>query len=224
MKSPEEKLLIAKQLVDQKINNQAYAIMKIRKKAKVEMEALEKLKKIKPQTALDNKGLLGMEGTGSKIFLGAYFRQMNWIRREPRTKRDISNLLLDIGYTYLFNFIDAITALYGFDVYCGVYHTFFYQRKSLICDLVEPFRCIIDQRLRKAHNLGQIDQEDFFCKNNQFSLSYKNQPKYTKLFVKDILSRKEEIFLFLQQYYRWLMKDKDIKEFPVFKFNANREE
>lgn len=224
MKSPSEKLLIAKQFVDQKINNQASAVIKIRKKAKIEQQALEKLKKIKPQTASDSKELLGMEGSASKIFFGAYFRQMNWARREPRTKRDIPNLLLDIGYTYLFNFIEAITALYGFDVYCGIYHTFFYQRKSLICDLVEPFRCIIDQRLRKAHNLGQIDQDDFFRKNNQFFLSYKNQPKYTKLFVKDILSRKEDIFLFLQQYYRWLMKDKDIKEFPVFNFNADREE
>ena len=128
--------------------------------------------------------------------------------------------LLDIGYTYIFNFIEAMTAIYGFDIYCGVYHTFFYQRKSLICDLVEPFRCIIEQRLRKAHNLNQIDENDFYEKNNQYQLTYKNQSKYTKLFMKDILFHKKEIFLYIQAYYRWFMKNKSLNEFPVFNISG----
>ena len=130
---------------------------------------------------------------------------------------------MDIGYTYLFNFIEALTAIYGFDVYCGVYHTFFYQRKSLICDLVEPFRCIIDQRLRKAYNLKQIDESDFYVKNAQYYLSYKNQSKYTKLFFKDLLEYKEDIFAFVQSYYRWFIKNKDIIDFPCFSIIKNME-
>jgi CRISPR-associated protein Cas1 len=174
------------------------------------------LQQITPDNASEVQELLGMEGSASKIFFPAYFRQLNWKRREPRTKRDINNLLLDIGYTYIFNFIEAMTAIYGFDIYCGVYHTFFYQRKSLICDMVEPFRCIIDQRLRKAHNLNQIDSDDFFVKNSQYMLKYKSQSKYTKLFMKDILEHKKEIFLYIQSYYRWFIKDKPQDQFPVF--------
>jgi CRISPR-associated protein Cas1 len=204
-----------------KISNQAQLIMDIRKKTRQESEAVEMLKKIQPEKASDEKELLGMEGTASKIFFSTYFRHMQWKRREPRTKRDIANLLLDIGYTYLFNFVEAITSLYGFDIYCGVYHKFFYQRKSLLCDMVEPFRCIIDKRLRKAHNLGQINPEDFLSKNNQVFLSYKNQAKYTQLFVKDILEHKEYIFLFIQNYYRCFMKDKNIKDFPNFNIKGD---
>jgi CRISPR-associated protein Cas1 len=211
---------VARQLIKQKINNQASLLMKLRHRTRKESETIAKLRNILPLKAQDRQELLGMEGFASKIFFNTYFRQMKWIRREPRTKRDIVNLLMDIGYTYLFNFIEGITALYGFDVYCGVYHTFFYQRKSLICDLVEPFRCIIDARLRKAYNLGQIEEKDFYTRNNQFFLSYKNQGKYTKLFVKDILEHKENIFLFIQEYYRWVMKDKRIEDFPVFNING----
>jgi CRISPR-associated protein Cas1 len=211
---------VAQQLIKQKIDNQAALLMKLRHRARKDSETIEKLHAILPLKAQDGQELLGMEGFASKIFFNTYFRQIKWIRREPRTKRDIINLLMDIGYTYLFNFIEGITALYGFDVYCGVYHTFFYQRKSLICDLVEPFRCIIDARLRKAYNLGQIEEKDFYTRNNQFFLSYKNQSKYTKLFVKDILEYKENIFLFIQEYYRWFMKDKKIEDFPVFNISG----
>ena len=161
--------------------------------------------------------IMGIEGNASRIFFSAYFRPMNWNRREPRCKRDVYNLLLDIGYTYLFHFIEAMLALYGFDLYCGVLHTFFYQRKSLVCDIVEPFRCIIDRRLRKAYNLGQIHPDDFFVKDNQYCLQWKEQTKYIRLFMKDILEQKEEIFKFCQKYYRWFIKNSDIADFPVYK-------
>lgn len=216
----EQNFLIARQLVTQKINNQISLLQELRYRAAPETEAIQKLNEIELDSAQTAQELMGIEGNASKIFFPAYFRQMDWIRREPRTKRDINNLLLDIGYTYLFHFVEAMTAIYGFDVYCGVFHTFFYQRKSLVCDLVEPFRCIIDQRLRKAHNLKQIDEKDFFQANNQYQLAYKQQGKYTKMFVKDILDHKEEIFLYIQAYYRWFMKNKHIGEFPVFQIKG----
>jgi len=214
--SGERKFYTAQQLVRQKIDNQISLLRNIRYRSAEDNESIKKLRQITPDNASEVQELLGMEGSASKIFFPAYFRQLNWKRREPRTKRDINNLLLDIGYTYIFNFIEAMTAIYGFDIYCGVYHTFFYQRKSLICDMVEPFRCIIDQRLRKAHNLNQIDSDDFFVKNSQYMLKYKSQSKYTKLFMKDILEHKKEIFLYIQSYYRWFIKDKPQDQFPVF--------
>ena len=137
-----------------------------------------------------------------------------------RSEKDIYNLLLDMGYTYLFNFMDAMLSLYGFDLYCGVYHRFFYQRKSLVCDMVEPFRCIIDRRLRKAYNLRQIDPADFFMENGCCRLAWKAQNKYIKLFFKDILSEKEKIFIFCQEYYRWFIRDKPMDLFPNYEIGS----
>jgi len=212
---------IAKQLITQKINNQISLLKTIRYQAQKDKKTIEKLSAISCQLVNNSTELLGIEGTASKLFFQAYFRQLNWIRREPRTKRDINNLLLDIGYTYLFNFVEALVGIYGFDIYCGVYHKFFYQRKSLICDLVEPFRSIIDRRLRKAHNLNQIDKQDFFQRNNQYVLTYKKQKKYTALFFKDILAEKNHIFTYIQQYYRWYMKTKTIEQFPIYTITPN---
>jgi len=141
---------------------------------------------------------------------------MEFKGRKPRCKNDILNLLLDIGYHYLFNFIEANLELYGFDTYCGVYHKFFFQRKSLVCDIIEPFRCIIDRRLRKSFNLNQINPDDFGFKNGQYFIKREFNKKYTKIFLKEILKHKEPIFLYAQTYYRSFVKDKGIKDYPRF--------
>ena len=83
--------------------------------------------------------------------------------------------------------------------------------------MVEPFRCIIDRRLRKAHNLGQIDENDFFIQEHRYNLQWKSQQKYIRLFMKDIIEEKEQLFTFCRQYYRWFMKDLPISEFPEYK-------
>lgn len=209
-------LPIAQQIITQKIHNQTQLLKDLRYKAEADKIAIEKLTHFQPINCQNEKELLGIEGNASKVFFSAYFRTLNWQGRQPRCKKDINNLLLDIGYTYLFNFVETITAIYGFDIYCGVYHKFFYQRKSLICDLVEPFRCIIDRRLRKMHSLKQIHKDDFFFHQGQFKLEYKKQSHYTKIFMNEILDYKEDIFLFIQSYYRWYMKGKTIEQFPLF--------
>ena len=212
----EKELMIAKKLVRQKVDNQIALIHGLRYRSKEDNETIAEMRSICLDHAEDYQELMGLEGIASKLFFSCYFHLLDWKARLPRTKYDIANLLLDIGYTYLFNFVEAMLGCYGFDIYCGVYHKFFYQRKSLVCDIIEPFRCIIDERLRKAHNLKQIDPNDFLLIKGQYTMPFKNQKRYTSLFMQDILDRKEEIFLYVQSYYRWLIKGKEDEDFPVF--------
>ncbi len=207
----------AQWVVENKVQNQLGLLQKIRKKSSGEKSAIAKLKTLllSVKGSKSPKELLGLEGNASKVFFAEYFKEMDFIGRKPRTKYDELNVLFDIGYTYLFHFIDAHLRLYGFDTYKGFYHTFFYQRKSLVCDLVEPFRCIIDESIRKAHNLGQFDVKDFEIKYNKYKIKRGKGQKYSKIFLVAIMARKEEIFLFLQKYYRTTMKEGD--DFPVFK-------
>ena len=88
-----------------------------------------------------------------------YFDNVQWNGRKPRIKSDYVNVVLDIGYTMLFNIVDAMLQVYGFDTYYGVFHKCFYMRKSLVCDIMEPIRPIIDYEVRKAINLGQCKIE-----------------------------------------------------------------
>ncbi|MGI6589801.1 MAG: type V CRISPR-associated endonuclease Cas1 [Candidatus Iainarchaeum sp.] len=209
---------IAKHLVENKINNQLSLMKSMRYKTKKEKKNIKNAENnlLQVVNAKNSQDLLGIEGIGSKIFFETYFKNIEFNGRKPRCKSDIFNLLLDIGYYYLFNFIEANLELYGFDTYCGVYHKFFFQRKSLVCDIIEPFRCIIDKRVKKMYSLKQVDENDFGFQNAQFYLKPEFNKKYSRIFLKEILAHKEEIFLFVQSYYRAFMRDKKISEYPKF--------
>lgn len=208
----------AKWVIRNKMQNQLQLLKNIRQKSAAETQAIRQFKSLlRDAEKTDNAASLrGIEGNGAKIFFQTYFASLNWHGRKPRTKYDPPNVLLDIGYTYLFQFIDALLRLYGFDRYKGFYHTEFYQRQSLTCDLVEPFRCLIDQALRKAVNLKQYDETDFEVKNHQYKLKRGNGKKYAQIFLTVIMERKEEIFTFIQTYYRQIMKGQtDYPEFNI---------
>jgi len=218
-KQYEEKnsLEIAKHLIANKLQNQILLLRSVRSEEsfghKQIAESIENILKDVPN-APDIASLMGMEGSGAKLFFSCYFFGLGWHGRKPRTKYDIPNLLLDIGYTYMFNFVDALLRLYGFDTYCGNLHQEFYLRKSLACDIVEPFRCIIDKALRKAWNLKQVNEKDFTIHQGQYVLKFEQGYKYSRVFLEAIMAEKEGIFKFVQSYYRTIMNGKS--ELPTF--------
>ncbi|ATU04996.1 hypothetical protein BKN14_00895 [Candidatus Gracilibacteria bacterium HOT-871] len=215
-KTEEQMLEIAKNIIKIKAKNQLELLKNFRNKSPDLKENILKIENIykKIDFSENYDSLLGYEGNISKIFFQNYFLEIGWVRRAPRTKFDIKNLLLDIGYTYLFHFVEAMLRLYGFDNYYGVYHRTWYQRKSLALDLMEPFRCIIDKALLKSYNLGQINEKDFAFRNGQYVLEWKNSRKYNQIFFKEILNYKLEIFSFVKEYYKYFMKGKST--FPNF--------
>lgn len=218
-----QELDLAKHIIQNKIQNQIYLIESLRYKTQDEKNNLESIRQVsaKIYSVKDSQELLGIEGTVSKIYFETYFKNLDFKGRKPRCKTDIFNLLLDIGYTYLFNFIDANLELYGFDTYCGFYHKFFFQRKSLVCDLIEPFRCIIDRKIKKSFNLKQIAESDFMFKNGQYFVKREFNKKYSEIFLKEILTHKEQIFLYIQSYYRAFIKGKNIDNYPNFSLGVD---
>lgn len=215
-KTEEQMLEIAKNIIKVKAKNQLLLLKNFREKSKDLKENILKIENISKKIpfAENYEVLLWLEWNISKIFFGNYFSEIWWIRRAPRTKFDIKNLLLDIWYTYLFHFIEAMLRLYGFDNYYWVYHRTWYQRKSLALDLMEPFRCIIDKALLKSYNLSQINEKDFGFTNWQYILEWKNSRKYNQIFFKEIMHYKLEIFSFVKEYYKYFMKWK--MTFPDF--------
>lgn len=207
-----EELEAAKKLVANKITNQIFLLEKADKK-----EAAVFLEGIKSKTgaAKNGKDLLGLEGSAGKFFFQSYFEALEWKRRLPRAKTDIPNYLMDIGYTMLFNFTEAMLGIYGFDAYKGFYHKLFFQRKSLACDLMEPFRCIIDKQIVKSHNLGQIDSKDFRLSKGVYGLGFEEQKKYAGIFAEAIMDRKEDIFCYVRSYYYWLMNGSSFPDYKI---------
>jgi len=201
---------IAKKIISNKLANQIFLLEQSKKEA-----AAEYLKELKCKISLtkDGKDLLGLEGCASKFFFQGYFGELGWFKRMPRTKIDIANTLLDLGYTILFNFVDSLLGIYGFDPYKGFYHRLFFQRKSLTCDLVEPFRAVIDKQLLKSRHLGQINKNDFKFIKGRYELSYENHRKYLEIFSLAIMDNKEKLFSYTRDFYYFIMNGSD---FPVF--------
>ncbi len=209
-------LEISKNLIENKIRNQLNLLRYkgvdfIREEERKEYRKV-KIDELKQATSF--KVLLGIEGSVSRDFFGLYFKELDWKKRAPRTKIDVLNFLLDLGYTMLFNYVETLCRLFGFDVYKGVYHQEFYQRKSLVCDLMEPFRCIIDKTILKSFNLSQFNLSDFSITKYKCSLPYENTAKYSHIFYKELLENKEDIYSFIKSYYYFVLNCAG--DFPVF--------
>ena len=214
---------IAQFIVSNKIRNQRETLNKIRKKSKFCKEAIDTLDgylKQLDENQMTMESLLGLEGSASRVYFPEVFSNVLWKGRKPRVKADYVNTILDIGYTLLFNFIDSLLQVFGFDVYCGVYHREFYMRKSLVCDIMEPLRPMIDWKIRTAINLEQFKKEDFQIVQNQYCLSFKSGTKYVSVLLEEILHHKNEIFIYVRDYYRNVMKGRDIGKDRFFQMEV----
>lgn len=213
-----QSLDLARYLVKNKIANQRALLMKKRNKDKDYKIAITKIdlyiKQLPSCTQLSD--IMGVEGAVSRIYFKTHFDNVNWDVRCPRVKHDMVNSLLDLGYTLLFSFLEVLLNIYGFDVYYGVMHRLFYMRKSLVCDIIEPFRVLIDEQIKKSINLDQFKEIDFEVKNNQYYLKWEKSPEYVAILMEPILSNKEIIFHYIQDYYRAFMKEKELSAYPWF--------
>lgn len=213
-------LTIAKFIVHNKVTNQRATLQKTRRKDCSTIEAISMC-----DTALDNihdindyNQLMGIEGSVSRKFYAAYFQNNNWKGRHPRMKTDSINVTLDIGYTILFNFMECFLRMFGFDLYVGVYHRLWFKRKSLVCDIIEPFRCIIDHTTLLAFNRKQFSEKDFVLTKHEYHLKHERCGEYYKVFYDALIVYKVSFFKYVQQYYRCFMGRKSTKEYPTFNF------
>ncbi len=204
--------------VKNKFINQLCLLEKTRKKDELTVSAQNDI--MQAIESCHKKGelrdLMALEGRIAKRFFKAYFDTFDWKGRKPRIKIDPYNACLDIGYTFMFNFVENMCRLFGFDLYVGVYHQLWFKRKSLVCDLMEPFRCIIDHTMRKSFNYGTFKTKDFEKRNNAYYLKYGMNSKYTKEFYTAIISHKMDVFKYIQGYYRAFMGEKSIDAYPNF--------
>lgn len=214
----EDDLTVAKAIMKNKIHNQRTLLEKTRMKDELTSvaimacsNALLSLDKVE-----EYNSLLGLEGYVSRQFFAAYFQKHGWKNRMPRAKCDMINATLDIGYSILFNYIEVFARMFGFDLYAGVYHRQWFKRKSLICDLEEPFRCIIDHTIRNALNRKQISEDDFDIIQNEYKLKNNKSGDYYRLFIDELVQYKTDVFNFMQSYYRNFMRHSKTEDYPIF--------
>jgi CRISPR-associated endonuclease Cas1 len=215
-----EDISIAKVLVENKINNQIVTLKKTRKTDELTKSSIKSCGECveKVRTIDQYNSLMGIEGLASKCYFEALFQDMDWETRKPRIKCDAINATLDIGYTILFNFIECFVRMFGFDPYVGVYHRLWFKRKSLICDLMEPFRCIVDRAVRTAFNRKQFSDKDFDVIKGEYKLKITKNSDYCKVFFDALIPFKSDVFRYVQSYYRSFMRQRNVSDYPKFEF------
>lgn len=197
--STKKELQLANTLVTHKILSQNQALHFLGKKVLVNNNAYE---------CNNRESLLGVEGNATSRYFSEVFSTMNWYKRMPQAKPDELNLLLDMGYTMLFNLVDAMLSVFGFDTYKGFYHQLFYARKSLVCDVMEPWRVIIDTALVLMHRQNILNKKDFKMVNGSyvFTDGYSGRLKYAQAYLIVLTTQKEQIFKYVKDIYLHYMK------------------
>ena len=110
---------IGRKIEQNKINNQKEALKNIRSKTEEVKEGIKLLEEMveKLDAPLEYLEVMGIEGDAARVYFPRVFNNVNWKGRKPRIKSDYINVTLDIGYTMLFNIVDSILQVYGFDTY-----------------------------------------------------------------------------------------------------------
>lgn len=213
-----EDISVAKVIVYNKIMNQISLLLKTRRHDTLTQQATDAMRKHLNMISSisEYEILMGIEGSAAKLFFQSYYQDFEWHQRRPRTKCDALNATMDIGYTMLFNYIECFLRMFGFDLYVGVYHRMWLKRKSLVCDIMEPFRPIIDRAIRTAWNRKQFSEKDFNIKKGEYVLKREKNGDYCQIFFDAMIPYKVSVFKYIQSYYRCFMGCQSIKNYPSF--------
>ncbi len=121
--------------------------------ARLEVQ-LARIEEIEGGTADEfRQRLLGAEGAAA----AAYWKRLASLPperfrfggRSQHPARDPFNAMLNYGYGVLYSLVDRACIVAGLDPFIGILHTDNYNKRSLVYDLIEPFRVWIDRVVLK---------------------------------------------------------------------------
>lgn len=178
-------------IVKNKIINQAFLLKKIKsKQANLVFSYVD-------EVGVGDKS--NREGHASKVYFNALFG-----KKFSRGNNDIINAKLNYGYAILLSTVSKEITNNGYLTQLGIHHKNEFNPFNLACDLMEPFRVIIDafvyyNQERELDSNLKLDIINIF--NNIYTF---NSKKYT---LKDIIE------LYVKNTFMVLSEEKEYKDF-----------
>lgn len=202
-----DKLICAQQIVYDKACSQLTLLTK-RKHTIDQKTVLDAIKK-QIFASPDINSLMGIEGSLASKYYKLIFSTIPWTYRKPRSKHDIPNALLDMGYMRLYYITESILSTFGFDPYIGYLHADYYSRKSLVCDLMEPFRPLVDNILLNLYARKQIKIDDFSLVDDKYiPIDAVTYQKYSSYFLKALSESTTDIHSYISKLSTQILKNK----------------
>ena len=167
----ENQTQIANLIVRAKVENSLKMLSKRMKRNKADSLCLAQIKNLALLAHLKNNilpkdVLLGYEGIAAKNYFAAFPAlianpSFPFTGRNRRPPKDEVNALLSLSYTFLMNQVMCAAYICGLDPYYGALHEVDYGRQSLVLDLMEEFRPLIDNMVISLINRKEIRLEHF---------------------------------------------------------------
>lgn len=172
----EEGLKLSKKWSIKKLDNQIELLKKLKKTrsdkkdileehiAKI-VQSKEKLKGLRGTIDEKRQTILGIEGMASKTYFEAVSQIMperfKFDGRSRQPAKDEFNCLLNYGYGVLYSMVEKACIIAGLDPYVGFMHTDNYNKKSLVFDIIEPFRAYVDETVIFLFSKRKVKKEYF---------------------------------------------------------------
>ncbi|MCD6138216.1 MAG: CRISPR-associated endonuclease Cas1 [Deltaproteobacteria bacterium] len=178
-------------MVARKLDNQLHFLKKLmharpgrESRFLAPIRAIEKVRDSLPfkNTELESarNHLMGLEGTAGKSYFqclsGLLPQKYQFKGRSRRPAQDPFNACLNYCYGMLYGLVEKACILSGLDPYIGFLHTDNYNKKSLVFDLIEPFRIFADQVTVYLFTGKKMKDEFFTADQHAVSLNQAGKP------------------------------------------------
>ncbi len=148
------------------------------------IQAIEKVKSGLHSGGTDlesaRKRLMGLEGTGGRNYFqclsGLLPEKFQFKGRSRRPAKDPFNACLNYCYGILYSLVEKACILSGLDPYVGFLHTDNYNKKSLVFDLIEPFRIYGEQTAVHLFTGRKMKDDYFDSQEEAVSLNQTGKP------------------------------------------------
>jgi len=124
--------------------------------------------------------IMGLEGTAARSYFGIISQilpqKYRFDGRSFRPAKDAYNAALNYAYGMLYSTVEKSCILAGLDPYVGFLHTDNYNKKSMVFDLIEPFRIMAEQTVTYLFTGRKIKDEYFFRQDHGVSLNDQGKP------------------------------------------------
>ena len=190
------RLNIARKFVTGKIKNQRRILLRGTRDNRSEnsQKVISEIKKLKNKSkqAENLDELRGYEGLSARKYFSIYGSllrdEFKFEKRSKRPPGDEVNALLSFGYTMMYSEVFNMVNAAGYDPYIGYLHHDKYGKPGLVLDLLEEFRAIVDNLVKRLLNRQVIKKNFFQEKYGGYELTEEGLKLFLKKFEQKMIS------------------------------------
>ncbi len=178
------------------------------------LETIENsLNKIEKIETGDVGRLRGLEGGAASAYFSAYTalfpQSLGFTKRVRRPPEDPANAMLSLTYTMLHWEGVREVEIMGLDPLIGYFHDFEYGRESLACDIIEPFRPLVDGWIWYLFRQRIFTSRDFTTGKERPGCYLKKggRKRYYELYEDWVRNIRSQLVIHIRELARRILED-----------------